>query len=71
MGKMTMDGRGESDENDHFTGMTCPLITVTMTDAATIARALGGKRNGEEYLERELTEIRWHDKLPDHLFEMP
>jgi putative DNA primase/helicase len=31
-------------------GMTRPLSTGIMTDAATVARALGGKRNGEGFL---------------------
>jgi hypothetical protein len=30
-----------------------------------------GKRNGNDYLERELTDVRWHEELPSSLFEMP
>jgi len=30
-----------------------------------------GKRDGNDYLERELTDVRWHEALPDNLFEMP
>ena len=28
-------------------------------------------RNGQDYVNRELTEVRWHEKLPEEIFAMP
>lgn len=30
-----------------------------------------GKRDGNDYTERDLTEVTWHEQLPDNLFERP
>ncbi len=30
-----------------------------------------GKRNGNDYVERELTEVRWHEELVESLFQRP
>jgi putative DNA primase/helicase len=48
-GKMTVDGREERDESDPRWNDTS-VEHSTMADAATVARALGGKRNGEGFL---------------------